>query len=263
MAYWYPITMVLSHEAREREEMRRYAAQALAGLYQGEPSASPHPGGRAEALRRLEAFDAARYNEKHAAVLDAYTSRLSPYIRHGLLSLPEVRNAVVARFGAGVAQGFVMQLLWRVFWHLYEPERRARFPGDQGVSEGGELPSATEEQLFCIDESLRQLRETGFIPYTARLWVASYLLHFRKIDWRAGTRLFQRHLLDADGVVNSLSWRWVLGEITGQPYFFTREAVKRHTNGEYCARCTAYRCPFQGRVDSVEERARRAGVIGP
>lgn len=266
--------MVLSHQCKPREELRQYAAEALAGLYQGEPLAAPDVGGRAEALRRLEAFDVHRYNEQHVRVSPEGSSRLSPYIRHGLLSLRQVRDSVVDRFGASASRSFVMQLLWRVYGHLLYRDAGAGGRGEWVGSKGLEQPAPTRTRPrghtstvrpnspygpYCVDESIRQLVATGFLPHTARLWVASFLLHFQKVDWQTGVSFFEEHLLDADPMVNTFWWRWVLGEITGVPYFFTRSAVVRETEGEYCRRCQVYRCPFEGREDAVAERARRGG----
>jgi deoxyribodipyrimidine photo-lyase len=245
----------------------------------------------------------AGYNETHNQVAGDATSGLSPYIRHGLLSLREVRDSVVGRFGPEASRPFVTQLLWRVYWYLIYPERglggvpepaperepeerpdltagrpRARGRGRERAERRSEavpdrVPlappyphaptppySPAPSGYYCIDEPLRLLKSTGFITYQARLWVASFLLHLQGADWREGYRLFQEHLLDADPVVNELSWRWVSGELTGQPYYFNRERVKQSTGGEFCVRCTAYRCAFEGSVASVAERARKPGV---
>lgn len=288
--------MVLSTQPREREEMRQYAAEALKGLYTGEPIPSHFAGGRTEALRRLQAFDVTGYDGRHGRVPDGGTSRLSPYIRHGLLTLAEVRDSVMGRFGARASRGFVRQLLWRAYWHLACRDKEVRSSVDRALLAGEDQEAEDRGQggrhaaeagpprlppleprrgrvstpsphrpapygLYCIDESLRQLQETGFIPYSARLWVASYLLHWQRVHWHDGFRYFQEHLVDADPVVNALSWRWVLGEITGRPYLFTRASIERSTAGAYCARCTASRCPFEGSLESVEERARKPGAV--
>ncbi|MDH7567958.1 MAG: FAD-binding domain-containing protein [Armatimonadota bacterium] len=255
--------MVLSREPRNREALQHYAATALAGLYSGEPAASGFfVGGRTEALRRLQAFDVAHYAAAHNDVLNESSSKLSPYIRHGLLSPLEVCRSVVARAGARASAVFLMQLAWRAYWYaVYRrwggAERRGAGEVSGSSEAAGAAWSARAYGLYCIDESLRRLRAKGFLPYAARLWLASYLLHFEKRDWREGYALFQEHLVDADAVVNSLSWRWVAGNLTNRPFLFTRGSVERQTAGEYCQRCAAYRCPFEGTTEAVAERARR------
>ena len=64
----------------------------------GDLRSSPALGGRRAAEQRLAAIDPARYaaSRNH---LDGAVTRLSPYIRHGVLTLAEVREAVFARLG--------------------------------------------------------------------------------------------------------------------------------------------------------------------
>ena len=71
----------------------------------------------------------------------------------------------------------------------------------------------------------------------ARMWFASYLIH-----WRActgpGAAFFLEHLLDADPASNNLSWQWVASAFSHKPYFFNRENLERYT-GAHCAGCVA------------------------
>ena len=60
------------------------------------------PGGRRAAEQRLAAIDPARYGASRNH-LDGAVTRLSPYIRHGVLTLAEVRDAVFARLEIGRA----------------------------------------------------------------------------------------------------------------------------------------------------------------
>ena len=54
------------------------------------------PGGRRAAEARLALMDPARYGASRNH-LDGAVTRLSPYIRHGVLTLAEVRDAVFDR----------------------------------------------------------------------------------------------------------------------------------------------------------------------
>ena len=204
--------MIISHEPKEREALRQDAAEALKGLYRGEAVASPWVGGRAAGLRRLEALDIERYNREHNAAHLEATSGLSPYIRHGLVTLREARDSVVNRYGAKASRNFVIQLLWRAYWYLRARQRSVGSLVDASA-DATEIPEPEVARgPLCIDEAVRCLRATGFLAYHPRLWVASYLLHWLGIPWRQGYRLFQEHLIDADPIVNALSWRWGIGE---------------------------------------------------
>ncbi len=73
-------------------------ARQLDGLYSGEAVPSDWVGGRAEALRRLNAFDAHEYARGRNFTVGGVVSQLSAYIRHGAVSLAEVRHFVVRKF---------------------------------------------------------------------------------------------------------------------------------------------------------------------
>ena len=60
---------------------------------QAGPGQPDLPGGRRSAEARLAAIDPARYGASRNH-LDGAVTRLSPYIRHGVLTLAEVRDAV-------------------------------------------------------------------------------------------------------------------------------------------------------------------------
>jgi deoxyribodipyrimidine photolyase len=66
------------------------------------PAPAARGGRRAAAQQRLAAIDPARYGASRNH-LDGAVTRLSPYIRHGVLSLAEVRDAVFERLCRGAA----------------------------------------------------------------------------------------------------------------------------------------------------------------
>ena len=73
-----------------------------------------------------------------------------------------------------------------------------------------------------IDQAVRMLYATGYVHNHARMWLASYVVHLRKVHWRAGADWLVAHLLDGDLARNHLSWRWVAG--TGSDAFL-RQAI--------------------------------------
>ena len=65
----------------------RYALhERLSGCFTGEPKATTLRGGRTEALRLLDAYDPAGYG-RGRNFLAGPVSKLSPYIRYGMISL--------------------------------------------------------------------------------------------------------------------------------------------------------------------------------
>jgi deoxyribodipyrimidine photo-lyase len=228
------------------------------------PASVPFPAGEAEAQRRLDAFveggDAAitRYrDERNRPDLEG-TSRLSPYLRFGMVS---ARQAVVAsriaRQAARTSDAcygsdtWLSELIWREFYVaiLYH------FPHVRAGSfqrHYDHIPWANDEQDFAawcegrtgypiVDAAMRQLVQTGWMHNRSRMIVASFLVKDLLIDWRWGERFFMQHLLDGDPANNNGGWQWTAGVGTdAAPYFRvfnpTAQGEKFDPNGAYVRR---------------------------
>ncbi|MFM9059444.1 MAG: FAD-binding domain-containing protein, partial [Planctomycetaceae bacterium] len=212
-------------------------------------------GGRRAALERLATVDPVAYATTRNHVGGAVT-RLSPWIRHGVLSLAEVRDHALARVRVPQdATKLVSELGWRDYWRQVhaaigpaidadiEPpaaRRRGGWPLDRVPDDV--LAAATG--LACIDAFVRRLHETGWLHNHERMWLASWLVHARGVRWQAGAAWFLEHLLDADPASNHLSWQWIAGTFAAKPYIFNRENLETFTGNAHCAGC-----PVRGRCD--------------
>lgn len=231
---------------------RNVIVRLLAGCFSGSPGRGVVPGGRTEALRLLEAYDPSGYGRGRNH-LDGPVSRLSPYLRHGMVSAVEVRDRLRERFGADPARldEFFRQLAWRDFfakvlaWHGRGLEDDIEEP-KHAVAREGRLPldlAQANTGLPCVDRMLGELYSHGYLHNHARLWFAAYWCHFRGLDWRQGARLFRRFLLDGDTASNFSSWQWVEGTFASKPYFMNRENIEGFSGGRWCRGCHAA-CPF-------------------
>jgi deoxyribodipyrimidine photo-lyase len=79
----------------------------------------------------------------------------------------------------------------------------------------------------AIDAAVRQLYATGYLHNHARMWLASYCVHLRKVHWRAGADWLYAHLLDGDLASNHLSWQWVAATFSSKPYLFNASNVAK------------------------------------
>ncbi len=260
-------------------------------------------GGRHAAESRLSAIDPARYGATRNHLAGAVT-RLSPYIRHGVLTLAEVRDAVFARLlegmgspaagslqgelfgGVGAADGTVAagagekliaelgwrdywQRLWRQWgdgiWHDREPLKTG-YPPDAYAPELPADLAAAATGLACIDAFAADLMTTGWLHNHARMWLAAYVVHWRRVRWQAGARWFLRHLLDGDPASNNLSWQWVASSFSHKPYLFNRSNLERFSSGRFCAACPladrrgAGGCPFDASYEALQARLFRPGA---
>jgi deoxyribodipyrimidine photo-lyase len=270
----------LSREHADRRELLQRLEPWFAGLA-GE--ASPRRGGRREAERLLGEIDPQAYGASRNHLAGAVTG-LSPHIRHGVLSLAEVRDALLTRVeplasnlqrGARhPAETLIRQLAWRDYWqrlwaqwgegvhHDREPLRTGHSP----AAYASDLPTdlaAGRTGLACIDSFVAELVGSGWLHNHARLWLASYVVHWRRLRWQLGARWFHAHLLDADAASNSLSWQWVASSFSSKPYIFNRANLERFAGPSLCAACPAAGrggagvaggCPFEASYEVLQER---------
>jgi deoxyribodipyrimidine photo-lyase len=85
----------------------------------------------------------------------------------------------------------------------------------------------------AIDQAVRALYTDGYVHNHARMWLASYVVHLRKVHWRAGADWLYAHLLDGDLASNHLSWQWVAGTGSHKPYLFNAENVQRYADAPW------------------------------
>lgn len=204
--------------------------------------------------------------------LDGAVTRLSPYLRHGILTLAEVRDAARLRAPATPIEKFVQELAWREYygrvheilgdrvWGDLEPYKTGRTSAEYA----DELPEDIAEArtgLACMDAFARDLRETGYLHNHARMWFAAYVVHFRNVRWQAGASFFLRLLLDGDPASNNLSWQWIASTFSHKPYVFNRANLQRYTNDAYCAKCPLRErgCPFATSYEQLDDRLFPAG----
>ena len=60
------------------------------------------------------------------------------------------------------------------------------------------------------------------------MYLASYVVHFRRIKWQAGAYWFLEHLIDGDEASNNLSWQWVASTFSNKPYIFNLENLSKY-----------------------------------
>jgi deoxyribodipyrimidine photo-lyase len=223
-------------------------------------------GGRAAAEAVLARIVPASYAASRN-FLDGAVTRLSAYLRHGVLSLAEVRDAALSAVpDPQQAVKLINELGWRDYfqrvyaavgdgvWHDREPATT----GEPPEAYAAELPddvAAGRTGLVCIDTFSQQLRATGYLHNHARMWLAAYLVHWRKVAWQAGARWFLQHLLDGDPASNNLSWQWVAGTFSHKPYIFNRANLERFSAGAYCRNCPLRnQCPFDDSYEGLTAR---------
>jgi len=166
--------------------------------------------------QRLWGFNFKEYNERRDFPFIDGTSRLSPYLRFGTVSVRKVYNAAMA---TTPEEGqFVAELAWREFWyHImhYFPETKdiefqEKRRGIKWINNVSWYNSWRDGRTGypIVDAAMIQLKKEGWMHGRARMIVASFLTKDLLTDWRWGDRHFREHLVDYDETVDIGNWQW-------------------------------------------------------
>ena len=253
-----------------------WVGEHLGHLSSDQPVASGIPGGQAAADAALAGLDLAGYARNRSQVLPRGTrgaSVLSPYIRHGLLTLPQVWAAAA---DAPVADRtkYRDELLWQEYArHLYarlgaemsnslrtqpprtqaprtQPPRtqapRTRAPGtDAGESD------PWRPDMACMATTMDELHRDGWVVNQTRMWLASQWTVRGGRDWQDGEQRMFAQLLDGSRAANRLGWQWTTGAGSAKPYGFSRSQVEKRAPG-LCHTCALKKtCPIQQWPDAA------------
>jgi deoxyribodipyrimidine photo-lyase len=181
------------------------------------------------------------------------TSRLSPYLKFGLLHPNQILDRLADRDGPG-RERFRAELAWREFYadvlfHDPDSARRSWRPAMRTLrTDDG--PDA--DRLFrawaqgrtgypLIDAGMRQLATTGWMHNRVRMITASFLVKDLHLPWERGARHFLAHLVDGDVASNNHGWQWVAGSGTDAAPFFrvfnpVAQSRRYDPDGEYLRR---------------------------
>lgn len=237
----------------EPGEEVRWVGEHLADLCIDEPRRSSRfIGTQIAADTALANFELAGYARRRNEVLPIErrgASGLSPWIRHGLLTLPRVAASFTGR--SEDRRKFHDELRWQEYArHLYARLGRStarplrRIP----LSEHEPTPSAPlapwDRTMRCIDANLEELDRDGWMVNQARMWLASHWSVRAGAEWRDGEDHFFAHLLDGSRAANRLGWQWTVGTGTSKVYGFSQSQVRRRAPG-LCASCEhQHACPI-------------------
>ena len=253
-------------------EPGRWAAEAFVATHLGHlverrqlaPDSLSSPvfrGGQQAADRALAALALTEYAARRD---EAYpqprrrVSQLSPWIRHGMLLLSTVWEAATNGTEADVA-AFREQLLWQEYarhWYARLGSATASIgpvpsPPSTGrrVDDGAETTKAKasgwDRRLGCLEITLDELEEDGWLPNPTRQWLAGHWTIREQHDWRRGEDEFFRHLLDGSRAANRLGWLLASGAGPEPATGFSRWQVEEHAPG-LCASCElVHQCPVE------------------
>jgi deoxyribodipyrimidine photo-lyase len=212
---------------------QKYGDFSESGFVPGEDSARS----RLQEFTAGEAAPVYSYREQRNRPDLSGTSRLSPYLHFGMISITEAFLAALEAMDRTQnqtqlqsAETWLDELIWREFFQyiLYHNPQVLRYSYREKLAA---IPWRNDREEFSrwkagrtgfpiVDAAMRQLTRENWMHNRTRMVTASFLVKDLLIDWRWGEDWFMESLLDADLASNNGGWQWVAGTGTdAAPYF--------------------------------------------
>ena len=170
------------------------------------------------------------YNERRNLPGIEGTSRLSPYLRWGLIHPRQILDRLRDGRGHDV---FRSELAWREFYadvlfHRPLSATQNLRPSLNALPVDTDGAAVNRFQMWqagttgypIVDAGMRQLLLTGWMHNRVRMIVASFLVKDLHLPWQWGANHFMDHLIDGDLASNSHGWQWTAGTGTdASPYY--------------------------------------------
>jgi deoxyribodipyrimidine photo-lyase len=219
-----------------------------------------------EAARRLVAAVRPAEYARWRNYIDGPVTHLSPYLTHGILRMPDLVRELATRYRRSTLDKLLFEFAWREFYHHVWRHEGEGILADLGApisraAYADRVPDDVREGrtgLPVMDASLRELYGTGYLHNHQRMWLASYLVHLRKVHWRPAADWMYGHLLDGDLASNHLSWQWVAGTFSRKPYLFNADNVAR-----YAPLLASPGTVIDHGYDDLDRLARGSDAVGP
>ncbi len=214
----------------------------------------PGEAGAAECLRRFLDNALRDYAEERNRPDHSGTSRLSPHLHFGEISVRQIWSALHAQRplqNGSDFRVFASELGWREFAHhlLFHfkqtPEEplRKEFSAFPWQDDCGSLRAWLRGRTGypIVDAGMRELWHTGWMHNRVRMIAASFLVKDLRIPWQKGAAWFWDTLVDADLANNTLGWQWSAGCGADAAPFFrifnpVTQGEKFDPNGDYVRR---------------------------
>jgi len=164
-------------------------------------------------------------------------TKLSPYLTRGVLTLPQVRDAILQDYTTDESYKFLFELAWREYW-----QREWWFRGnsikldikrEQPLVESQLIPSSVVDAttgINALDTHIKNLYDSGYMFNHARMWTAGLVCNIAHTHWWQPSQWLYYHLLDGDPASNSLSWQWVANTFSSKRYLPAQSNIDKYTN---------------------------------
>ncbi|ODO10702.1 hypothetical protein I350_01299 [Cryptococcus amylolentus CBS 6273] len=179
------------------------------------------------------------------------SSKLSPYLASGVISVRQVLNTVKKLCPGGKLESgrdtgvgmWVQEVAWRDFYNQVmasSPRVSMGRPFQEKYADVQWETSEADLQAWkdgktgypIVDAAMRACNARGWMENRVRMVAACFLVKDLMLDWRLGERHFMKSFIDGDLAANNGGWQWVASTGTDpQPYFRIFNSI---TQSEKC-----------------------------
>ena len=187
-------------------------------------------------LERISQIDPLEYSKTRNFIQGAVTY-LSPYISRGVISVKQIRDAVLQKgYKPYQIEKFLQELAWREYfqrvWQQAADNIWTDMKQPQPDVRHHEMLAAVQDGstgIEAIDKAITDLYSNGYMHNHARMYTAAMVCNMGKAHWLKPSQWMYYHLLDGDIASNNCSWQWVAGAFSSKKYSFNQENVDKYT----------------------------------
>ena len=196
--------------------------------------------GRKAALKRINRLSKFDYAETRDNPSIDGTTKLSPYMKYGCISVREVLFDAIKKYD--LKHQLVKELLWREFYAqltFHNPHvllgqisnQKNKAFQKKYIDKVVWLVTSEQDDWLqrwkdgrtgfpFVDAGMRQLKATGWLHNRLRMVTGMFLTKDMMMDWRIGEQYFAQSLVDYDVISNNSGWLWVSSMgADAAPYF--------------------------------------------
>lgn len=195
----------------------------------------------AQILEKISLINPSKY-AKTRNFLNGEVTRLSPYLTHGVISLRQIAEVILDKYGFGACEKFLSELAWREYYvRVWENKGDNIFENllsDPLLSYWDKIQFKTgmpavidfaQTGIIALDEQITVLKNTGYMHNHARMWLAGTVTNIAHYHWQDAAKWLYYYLLDGDLASNTLSWQWVAGTSRNKNYFANQENINKYS----------------------------------
>ncbi|MEY3873902.1 MAG: hypothetical protein RL363_623, partial [Bacteroidota bacterium] len=187
-------------------------------------------------IERINGIDPVKYANTRNFINGSITY-LSPYISRGVISLKQVKDAIVEKgYKPYEIEKLMQELAWREYYQRVWQSKKELIWEDLKQAQPDVLHNemvqaiyTTETGIQIIDDQINKLYTTGYLHNHIRMYLGTIVCNIAKSHWVQPSKWLYYHLLDGDIASNNCSWQWVAGAFSSKKYYCNQENINKYT----------------------------------